>query len=84
LGVSLPAVQHKALIGRGGQHLTELQKRTEVQIQFPGSRSYQSVGDPENLADLNGVDPVDLVKVMGARKSCLAAIEELMVASPPL
>ncbi|GBE81126.1 hypothetical protein SCP_0308520 [Sparassis crispa] len=77
LGVEIPAAQHRALIGRGGQHLNDLQARTGVQVQFPGSRSYHQVGEPENTADLTGVDPADLVKVSGTRAACEKALEEL-------
>lgn len=79
LGVEIPSSQHRALIGRGGQHLNDLQNRTGAQIQFPGSRSYQQVGEPENAADLADVDPANLVKVSGSRTACEKAIEELKV-----
>ena len=79
LGVEVPAAQHRALIGRGGQHLNDLQKRTGAQIQFPGSRSYHSVGEPANLSDLANVDPADLVKVSGTAAACKKAVEELKV-----
>ncbi|KAG5648617.1 hypothetical protein DXG03_003228 [Asterophora parasitica] len=77
LGVEIPAVQHRALIGRGGQHLNDLQNKRDVQIQFPGSRSYNQVGEPENLADLGEVDAANLVKVSGSRAAAEATIEEL-------
>ncbi|OSD06860.1 hypothetical protein PYCCODRAFT_1431051 [Trametes coccinea BRFM310] len=77
LGVEVPVAQHRALIGRGGQHLNDLQNRTGAQIQFPGSRSYTQVGEPENAADLAGVDPANIVKVSGPRAACEKAIEEL-------
>lgn len=79
LGVEVPATQHRALIGRGGQHLNDLQNRTGVQVQFPGSRSYHQVGEPENAADLVGVDSANLVKVSGPRAACEKAVEELKV-----
>jgi transcription antitermination factor NusA-like protein len=79
LGVAVPASQHRALIGRGGQNLNDLQSRTGVTVQFPGSRSYSSVGEPKNLADLGDVDPADLVKVFGPSASCAKAIAELSV-----
>ncbi|KAG6828212.1 hypothetical protein H0H92_008785 [Tricholoma furcatifolium] len=77
LGVEIPAAQHRALIGRGGQHLNELQSKHDVQIQFPGSRSYNGVGAPENSAELELVDAANLVKVSGSRAACEATIEEL-------
>ncbi|KAF7321750.1 hypothetical protein MKEN_00696700 [Mycena kentingensis (nom. inval.)] len=77
LAVDIPAPQHRALIGRGGQHLNELQERTGVQVQFPGSRSYNQVGEPENAADLKDVDPANIVKVSGPRAGCEKAIEQL-------
>ena len=79
LGAEIPANQHRALIGRGGQHLNDLQSRTGAQIQFPGSRSYQQVGEPENAGELAGIDPANLVKVSGPRAACEKAIEELKV-----
>lgn len=77
LGVEVPAAQHRTLIGRGGQHLNELQNRLGVQVQFPGSRSYNQVGALENEAALSEVDPVNLVKVTGPRAACEKAVEEL-------
>nr|GAT43004.1 predicted protein [Mycena chlorophos] len=77
LAVDIPAGQHRALIGRGGQHLNELQERTGVQVQFPGSRSYNQVGEPENAADLKDADPANIVKVSGPRAGCDKAIEHL-------
>lgn len=81
LGVGVPSSQHRALIGRGGQHLTELQNRTGAQIQFPGSRSYNLVGEPVNTDELTEVNPADLVKVSGSRAACEKAIQELKVCS---
>jgi hypothetical protein len=77
--VDIPAGQHRALIGRGGQHLTDLQNRHGVQVQFPGSRSYHQVGEPENASELSEVDPVNIVKVSGPRIACTKAIEDLKV-----
>jgi len=77
LAVEVPAAQHRVLIGRGGQHLNDLQNRTGAQIQFPGSRSYHSVGEPENAADIEGVDAANIVKVSGRRSACEKAVEEL-------
>ncbi|KIM45268.1 hypothetical protein M413DRAFT_65984 [Hebeloma cylindrosporum] len=81
VAVDIPAPQHRALIGRGGQHLNDLQAKFDVQIQFPGSRSYNQVGEPENLADLSEVDPANLVKVSGSRAACEKAVAELKVYS---
>ncbi|KAH9931061.1 uncharacterized protein BXZ73DRAFT_101653 [Epithele typhae] len=83
LGVDIPESQHRALIGRGGQHLNDLQERTKAQIQFPGSRSYNQVGEPENTDDLAGVDPTNLVKVSGPRAACEKAIQELKSSVKP-
>ena len=77
--VSIPAAQHRALIGRGGQNLTEIQSKTGAQVQFPGSRSYQQVGEAENASELVDTAPTDIVKVTGPRDACLAAIEILKV-----
>lgn len=79
LGVDIPAPQHRALIGRGGQHLNDLQNKLNVQVQFPGSRTYGVVGDPDNAADLADVDAANIVKVAGPKAACEAAIEELKV-----
>lgn len=81
LAVEVPAVQHRVLIGRGGQHLNDLQNRHGVQVQFPGSRSYDHVGDPENAEHLKDAEPANVVKITGPRKACEKAIEELKVRS---
>lgn len=83
LAVEIPASQHRNLIGRGGQHLNDLQNRTGVQVQFPGSRSYNQFGDPENASDLADADPADIVKVSGPRKACEAALAELKTQVKP-
>lgn len=94
LGVAIPASQHRAMIGRGGQNLIvssppffslahpdntskDLQGRTGTQVQFPGSRSYHQVGEPENTADLKDVEPKDIVKVLGPRSAAEKAVIEL-------
>ena len=82
LFVEVPHVQHRALIGRNGQHLNDLQKRTGAQVQFPGSRSYNQLGEAENAADFKDADPQDLVKVSGSRAACEKAAEELSVSFP--
>lgn len=81
LAVEIPAAQHRNLIGRGGQHLNELQTRTGVRVQFPGSRSYFQVGEAANADETKDADPVDIVKVSGPRSACEAAIDELKVCS---
>jgi hypothetical protein len=79
LAVNIPATQHRALIGRGGQHLTDLQNQHGVQVQFPGSRSYNQVGEAENASEFGEVDAVNIVKVSGPRTACKKAIEVLKV-----
>ncbi len=85
LAVDIPAGQHRALIGRGGQNLNEMQNKHNVQIQFPGSRSYGQFGEPENVSDFADADHGNLVKVSGSRTACEKAVEELKVDSfyPP-
>ncbi|KAG6837485.1 hypothetical protein H0H93_008410 [Arthromyces matolae] len=77
IALVIPAQQHRALIGRGGQHLNDLQSKREVQIQFPGSRSYNQVGEAENIADLSNEDAANIVKVSGSRAAVEATITEL-------
>lgn len=77
LAVQIPAGQHRALIGRGGQHLNDFQAKFEVIVQFPGSRSYAQAGEPENAAELSEVDPADIVKISGSRAACNKAAAEL-------
>lgn len=79
LGVSIPASHHRTLIGRGGQHLNQLQDRTNTTIYFPGSRSYNQVGEVENTAELGEGNSQDLVKVIGPKDACEKAIKELKV-----
>jgi len=81
--VEVPAPQHRLLIGRGGQHLIDLQNKTGAQIQFPGSRSYNQVGEAENAEDFADVSSTDIVKVSGIRAACEAAIAELKAQIKP-
>lgn len=85
LGVDIPAVQHRSLIGRGGQHLNELQKKYSVMVQFPGSRSYPQGGEPENTEALVDADPANIVRVTGSRAAVEKAIDELKshIREPP-
>ncbi|KAJ7163606.1 hypothetical protein C8R43DRAFT_1171840 [Mycena crocata] len=83
LAIEIPAAQHRALIGRGGQHLNALQDRNGVQVQFPGSRSYNQVGEAANAEDLKDVDAANIVKVSGPRAGCEKAMEELKAQVKP-
>jgi len=83
LAVQIPAGQHRALIGRGGQHLNDLQAKFDVMVQFPGSRSYAHAGEPENAAELSEVDPADIVKISGSRAACNKAADELKSHTKP-
>ena len=78
-GVDIPAAQHRALIGRGGQHLNELQNKYSVMVQFPGSRSYSQAGEPENATELESADPANVVRVSGPKTAVEKAIDELKV-----
>ena len=82
-GVDIPAFQHRALIGRGGQNLNELQNKYSVMVQFPGSRSYFQSGEPENAAELADADPANVVKVSGSSTAVEKAINELKVGHLP-
>jgi len=79
LGVDIPSAQHRALIGRGGQNLNELQNKYSVMVQFPGSRSYSQTGEPENATELADVGPANVVRVSGPRAAAEKAIDELKV-----
>lgn len=81
VGVEVPLAHHRVIIGRGGQNLSDLQTKFNVQIQLPGSRSYDQAGVPENVSDLSSVDPASIVKVSGSRAACEEAIAELKVRS---
>ncbi|CAE6430863.1 unnamed protein product [Rhizoctonia solani] len=83
LGVDIPAHHHRALIGRGGQHLNELQDRHHVTVQFPGSRSYYQIGEPENADELASAPPENIVKVSGSRSACEKAMKEMSDRPPP-
>lgn len=81
LAVDIPVGQHRALIGRGGQHLTDLQNRYGVQVQFPGSRSYHQVGEPMNVEEFTDVEAVNIVKISGPRTAVEHAIDDLKVSN---
>jgi KH domain len=77
IGVAIPAARHKILIGKGGQSLNDVQNRNSVQVQFPGSRSYGSVGEVSNMSELEGVNPADIVKIIGTKVACDKAASDL-------
>ncbi|TFY70609.1 hypothetical protein EVG20_g2391 [Dentipellis fragilis] len=77
LAVEIPAPQHRALIGRGGRNLAEFQTKHGVQVQYPGSHSYNQAGKPANAEELADVAPENLVKVAGAKAAVEKAIEDL-------
>jgi hypothetical protein len=77
VGVVIPSAHHKILIGKGGQNLNDIQSRNGVQVQFPGSRSYGSVGDIINMSELESVNPSDIVKIIGSKAACDKAANEL-------
>ena len=79
LYVEVPNEHHRALIGRSGQNLISMQTRTQTQIQFPGSKSYNQLGEPANAAELVDVEPQNLVKVSGSKAACEKVIKELKV-----
>lgn len=58
-------------------HVKEMQDRHKTQIQFPGSRSYQQAGDPQNASELENVDPADIVKVVGPKPAVEKTIEDI-------
>ena len=79
LGVQIPTAAHSSLIGRGGRNLISFQNKFNVQVQYPGSKSYKYTSEPENAEELGDVPPEELVKVAGARASVGEAIEQLKV-----
>lgn len=50
-------------------------------VQFPGSRSYNQIGEPENAEELAEVSPENIVKVAGSRTACENAIKEMSVSA---
>jgi hypothetical protein len=66
-----------SVTGSSKNSLQDLQGRTGTQVQFPGSRSYLQVGEPENAADLKDVEQQNIVKVLGSRSAAEKAVAEL-------
>jgi len=79
VAVVISAAQHRNIIGRGGQHLNDLQNRHGVHVRFPGSRGYDQVGEPSNASEVENADPAEIIKVNGSQSACEAAIAEIMV-----
>ena len=77
LGVAVPAAQHASKIGRGGNSLQDLQRKSGAIVHFPGSRQYGNIGDIENSSDLEGTDAADIVKVIGTKEAIAVAAELL-------
>jgi hypothetical protein len=82
-GVEVPAGQHGALIGRAGRNLLDFQGKHNVQVQYPGSHSYHSVGAPENADELAQCASENLVKISGPRANVLKAIEDMKTIAKP-
>ncbi|TFY81350.1 hypothetical protein EWM64_g2661 [Hericium alpestre] len=83
IGVNVPVAQHRTLIGRGGRALQEFQSKFGVQVQYPGSHSYQQAGKPTNTEELADVPAEQIVKVVGSKAAVEKAVEELKNYSPP-
>jgi hypothetical protein len=78
-GVQIPAAAHSALIGRSARNLISFQNKYNVQVQYPGSHSYKSTGEPENAEELSDVAPEELVKLIGLKAAVEEAIAQLKV-----
>ncbi|KAI0032235.1 hypothetical protein K488DRAFT_86037 [Vararia minispora EC-137] len=83
IGVEVPASQHRALIGRGGQKLIDFQSKFNVQVQYPGSHSYHSAGKPENEDELASCASENLVKISGPRANVQKAVDEMKNIAKP-
>lgn len=81
MAVGIPLAQHRMIIGRGGQNLKDLEHKFNVEIQCPGSRSYDQVDDPANSEELVDSDPATIIKVSGSPAACQKAITHLKVCS---
>ncbi|CAG8436334.1 9075_t:CDS:2 [Funneliformis caledonium] len=75
--VQIPRTQYSILIGRNASQLKELQTRYDVEIQFPGSRSYYETPTAEILS--NEVEnSEEAVKIIGKAENIEAAKVDIL------
>ena len=83
VGTVIPAPLHARIIGPKGENLHTILSGHEVDIQFPLSTRYKSLGDVDNMEEMKDVDPREVVKVRGSQAACALAIKELKVWNEP-
>ena len=76
--IQIPRAEHSSIIGRSGKSLKELQSHYNVEIYFPGSRSYDDVKLPSDWED-RGIIKEELVKIIGQKEDIICAKAEIMV-----
>jgi predicted PilT family ATPase len=70
LGVAIPRSLHASIIGRGGTAISEIQRKHGVKVLFPGWQEHSTSPDPVDSEELEGVEPEDVVKLLGPRPAC--------------
>ncbi|CAG8570284.1 5195_t:CDS:2 [Paraglomus brasilianum] len=75
--IQIPRAEHSSIIGRSGKSLKELQSHYNVEIYFPGSRSYDDVKLPSDWED-RGIIKEELVKIIGQKEDIICAKAEIM------
>jgi predicted PilT family ATPase len=75
--VQIPRAQHPIIIGRNAFQLKEIQSRFNVEIQFPGSRSYHETPTAENLNE-EIENSEEAVKIIGKEENIEAAKADIL------
>ncbi|RHZ71430.1 hypothetical protein Glove_258g36 [Diversispora epigaea] len=75
--IRIPRSQHHIIIGRQGSQLREIQNRFNVEIQFPGSRSYHDVHLTTSNAEEEIENSEEVVKIFGKADDIKAAKNEI-------
>ncbi|CAB4487493.1 unnamed protein product [Rhizophagus irregularis] len=75
--VQIPRAQHPIIIGRNANQLKEIQSRFNVEIQFPGSRSYHDTPIAEiSIEEIENSE--EAVKIIGKEENIEAAKADIL------
>jgi predicted PilT family ATPase len=83
LAVVVPRSLHASIIGRGGSAVNEIQRKHGVKVLFPGWQEHSTSPEPVNSSELEGVEPEDVVKLLGPRPACEEVAQQLRVRPRP-
>ncbi|CAH1756234.1 13352_t:CDS:2 [Entrophospora sp. SA101] len=78
--IKVPRNEHSVIIGRNGSQLHNIQNKFNVELYFPGSRSYNQITVTQKIEQQHEdlIDNNDLVKIVGKVEDIKLAKEEIL------